>query len=216
MTGNDGQVTNDHQWREQAANQLPAELSWRLRVLDAYVVLELHDPADAVWMACDVLAAGIDTPSTIELAGESVKTLRSADARRLAQAMLAELGHPAASQEQAIWLAAGDIARRVTDGQTTPETGAHKLLGLMAEHGDPVFLDRLRYLLDAWEDLPPGLRDEDELRADMRNIATEIGTAALHRIDTERSQASRSKPVGSDEPTGRSTLTDRNGPSGSR
>lgn len=49
-------------------------------------------PGEAVWLACDLLVAGLDTPALAELAGEPPTSLTLADGEPLVRTMLAELG----------------------------------------------------------------------------------------------------------------------------
>ncbi|MFI9503359.1 hypothetical protein [Nocardia sp. NPDC052566] len=50
---------------------LPDEVRDRVSRLNADLLLDLLSPEEAVWLACDLLVAGIDTPALRELAGES-------------------------------------------------------------------------------------------------------------------------------------------------
>lgn len=66
----------------------------RLHAASASVIVDAGpDWAGVVGLACDLVAAGIDTPATLELAGQSPRIERP-EAEPLFRAMLAELGLP--------------------------------------------------------------------------------------------------------------------------
>lgn len=74
-----------------------------------------------MWLACDLLVAGVDTPAAIALACESPVQLRSWDADTLAEQLLAELGIPPLTDEQTAWVEYRDRALDVISGKLTPE-----------------------------------------------------------------------------------------------
>jgi hypothetical protein len=68
------------------------ELRNRLLRLDLDRVTYALDPAQAVFLACDLLVAGFDSPALCDLAGESPTRLEANDADWLIRRMLVELG----------------------------------------------------------------------------------------------------------------------------
>lgn len=73
---------------------LPVELQERLHAASVSVIVDAApDWADVVILACDVVAAGIETPATLELAGQSLRVERP-EAEAMFRAMLLELGLP--------------------------------------------------------------------------------------------------------------------------
>lgn len=73
-------------------DNLPDELRERVLRLNADLLVGLLRPDEAVWLACDLLVAGVETPTLLELAGESPIRLILADAVPLVRQTLAELG----------------------------------------------------------------------------------------------------------------------------
>lgn len=102
-----------------------AELHTRLLRLNAQLLL----PSQAVWLACDLLVAGVESPAVVELAAESPTQLLADDADRvladdadlLADRVLAELGIPRLSPEQAELVKCRDLALDVISGELAPE-----------------------------------------------------------------------------------------------
>jgi hypothetical protein len=74
------------------------------------------EPDRAVWLACDLLVAGLDTPALCELAGEPPTRLSRTRARRLARRFLEELGVELMTLEQADWFLGREVARRILGG----------------------------------------------------------------------------------------------------
>lgn len=90
-----------------------AELRTRLLRINAQLLL----PSQAVWLACDLLVAGVESPAAVELAAESPTQLLADDADRV----LAELGIPRLSPEQAELVKCRDLALDVISGELAPE-----------------------------------------------------------------------------------------------
>lgn len=111
-------------------DDLPDELRERVVLLDAELQPDRLHPGDAVWLACDLLIAGVETPALPELAGESPARLTLADGGPLIRQVLAGLGVERIDVVRAPWVVACDIARRMIAGGLPPEDGARSLWGL--------------------------------------------------------------------------------------
>ncbi|MCR3747090.1 hypothetical protein [Lentzea californiensis] len=61
-----------------------AELRNRLLRLNADLAGLSVSTEDAIWLACDLLVAVVDTPAVVELAGACPKSTYTADAAQLA------------------------------------------------------------------------------------------------------------------------------------
>lgn len=83
----------------------------------------LLPPDQAVWLACDLLVAGYETPAVIELAGESPTQLWTWEADPLTDRVLAELGIPRLTDQEQEWVEYRDLALDVVSGKLTPTTG---------------------------------------------------------------------------------------------
>lgn len=81
----------------------------------------LLPPDQAVWLACDLLVAGYETPAVIELAGESPTQLWTWEADPLVDRVLEELGIPRLSDEERDWVEYRDLALDVISGKLTPD-----------------------------------------------------------------------------------------------
>ncbi|MEU3649989.1 hypothetical protein AB0E59_41945 [Lentzea sp. NPDC034063] len=97
------------------------DLRDRLLHLNAQLAYGGVEADAAVWLACDLLLAGVESPAVVELAGESPTQLRSEEAAALFEQSLAELGLPKLSQEQADWIGYRDVALDVISGRLTPD-----------------------------------------------------------------------------------------------
>lgn len=109
---------------------LPDELRERVLRLNAALLTDLLRPDEAVWLACDLLVAGVETPTLTELAGEPPTRLRLPDAMPLVRQALTELGVAPIDASQAPWVVARDIARQMIAGNLRPEDGARSLWDL--------------------------------------------------------------------------------------
>jgi hypothetical protein len=162
---------------------LPVELRERLCRLNADVILDLLQPGEAVWLACDLLVAGFETPALIELAGESPTSLTRADGEPLVRQMLTELGIEPVNTTQANWLVARDIARQMIAGTLPAEVGARMLwwdLWWSCDNADEI--GRMLEPLEAWDETLPQQRDDQAIRAEMRQLAHDVVRAADARI----------------------------------
>ncbi|USX50076.1 hypothetical protein [Lentzea sp. HUAS12] len=72
-------------------------------------------------LACDLPVAGVESPAVAELAGEAPTQLRSEDATALFGRVVAELGLPRLTLEQADWIGYRGIALDVISGKITPD-----------------------------------------------------------------------------------------------
>ncbi|MET9226932.1 hypothetical protein [Lentzea sp. NPDC003310] len=90
----------------------------RLHVLGADGSL---DPERAVWTACDLLIAGVDSPALCELAGESPTRLEASAAAALVRQVLVELGHTPMTHDEANWFLGREAARRILAGAPRAE-----------------------------------------------------------------------------------------------
>ncbi|MDX3657790.1 hypothetical protein PV646_10800 [Streptomyces sp. ID05-26A] len=113
-----------------------AELRNRLLRLNVDLAATRMSPDDAIWLACDLLVAGVDTPAVIELAGASPGSTYVADAAHLVERLLAELGIEPMTAQQACWWFARDVARLMATGELDREGGETELSALGAEFGN--------------------------------------------------------------------------------
>ena len=100
---------------------LPAELSRRVTLLNAEYSLAKAKGSECVWLACDLLVAGVDGPAVAELAAASTD-MSFSDGEPLIVAMLDELGFPRLDGVTAVWTLARDIVQRLLAGE--PSAGA--------------------------------------------------------------------------------------------
>ncbi|MFJ8960160.1 hypothetical protein ACIRG5_12310 [Lentzea sp. NPDC102401] len=79
------------------------------------------DPERVVWLACDLLIAGLDSPTLRELAGESPARLEQRDADALVRQVLVELGVTLMTEEEADWYLGRETARKILAGAPRAE-----------------------------------------------------------------------------------------------
>jgi hypothetical protein len=163
-------------------NNVPDGLRERLRRLNADLLLDLLRPGEAVWLACDLLVAGVETSALVELAGESPTGLTLADAVPLVRRMLAELGIEPIDRSRAPWIVARDVARQMIAGDLPPEEGARSLWGLWwsCDNADEIGL--MLEPLEAWDETLPARRNDEAIRAEMRKLARGVVRAADARL----------------------------------
>lgn len=99
----------------------------RLAALNADLHWNGFDQADAVWLACDLLVAGVDTPAVAELAGEPFEG--TPGLREIVLRMFAELGI-APITEQESYEAIHRVATRMATGDLEAALGTRLLLRL--------------------------------------------------------------------------------------
>ncbi|MEV0677381.1 hypothetical protein AB0I60_12765 [Actinosynnema sp. NPDC050436] len=163
------------------AVDLPDELRARLGRLDSALLDQDMWPADAVWLACDLLAAGVDRPGIVALACAPPAALIYADAVPLVLDMLTELGYEPIDPAQPAWVVAGQLARRVISGSMLPEVGVARLYGMWEECGQPWEIGRLLFPLEAWYEVLPAQRDDEAVRAEMRELVQAVVVVAEAR-----------------------------------
>lgn len=161
---------------------LPDELRERVLRLNAELLTGLVRPGDAVWLACELLAAGVDSPTLAELAGESPTRLTSSDAVPLVRQTLAELGIVPIAASQAPWVVARDIARQMIAGELLPEHGARSLWGLWWRCDNAAEIGSMIEPLEIWDATLPADRDDDAIRAELRELARGVVLAATARL----------------------------------
>jgi len=71
------------------------------------------EPDRVVWVACDLLIGGLDTPALRELAGESPARLEQSDATELVRQVLVELDIVLMTEEEADWFLGREAALQI-------------------------------------------------------------------------------------------------------
>ncbi|MGW6443689.1 hypothetical protein [Lentzea sp. NPDC055074] len=127
-----------------------AELRKRLVRLNADLADNSTDPERAVWLACDLLVAGLASPALAELAGESPSQLVERDADVLVAQVLAELGITPMSEEEADWYLGRETALQVVAGTPRAEwnDGVWRITQRMNDEEDGVYRALARYNTD--------------------------------------------------------------------
>lgn len=119
----------------------------RLQRLNAdFAALEIS-PDVAVWLACDLLLAGVDTPAVCALAGESPTRLDRGLAADLARQVLLELGITPLSYEEADWFLGRDTAQRILAGAPRAEWEGQtwRITTRLCRENDDVFAALARF-----------------------------------------------------------------------
>ncbi|MGM1061436.1 hypothetical protein [Saccharothrix sp. Mg75] len=163
-------------------DDLPEELRERLLRLNADLIVDLLRPDEAIWLACDLLVAGVESPALLELAGEPPSRFTLADAVPLVRRTLAELGVEPVDTSRAPWVVARDVSRRMIAGGLLPEDGARSLWGLWWSCDNAREIGLMLQPLEAWDETLPQHRDEEAIRAEMRKLAEGIVRAANARL----------------------------------
>jgi hypothetical protein len=158
------------------------ELCERLLRMNADLLLELLDPGEAVWLACELIVAGVETPALLELAGKSPTRLTLAEAVPQVRQILAELGVEHIDRSQAPWVIARDVARQMIAGSLVPEHGARSLWGLRSSCDNAEEIGLMLQPLEAWDETLPTFRDDEAIRAEMRELAEGVVRAANARL----------------------------------
>ncbi|MEW9551212.1 hypothetical protein [Nonomuraea sp. NPDC050783] len=128
--------------------------------------------ADAGWMACDLIGAGIDTPSTLELAGYALSVGSLSEIEPLLRQVLADCGMPPVDIQQEPWDVAHDISLAMQDGTLPISAGADFLITeLSSLCGHPPEITELMILIDDGEALRSTPPTDDELRCQAGKIA---------------------------------------------
>jgi hypothetical protein len=79
------------------------------------------DPERVVWLACDLLVAGLDSPALRELAGESPARLEQSEANALVRQVLVELDIVPMTEEEADWFLGREAALQILRGAPRAE-----------------------------------------------------------------------------------------------
>jgi hypothetical protein len=151
----------------------------RLEELAACLVLgEGFSPEDAVRVAAELVAEGIDADALVQLACQPAdgKVLDGREVEVLFRTALAEVGLEPPSREAAGWLMARWIAASMIDGVISPAEGALRVGNLWRECGQAGELVAMLQLSDAWESsIGP---DEAAVQAEMLAFAPKVIAAA--------------------------------------
>ena len=161
---------------------LPEAVRQKVQRLNADLILGLLLPENSVWLACDLLVVGVETAAVVELAGEPPTELRLDDAVPLVRRVLAELGVEPVDTTRAAWVVARDVAGQMITGDLLPEAGAATLWGLWWDCDTAPEIGGMVEPLDAWQQTLPAVRDDDALRAEMRQLAPAVIRAADARL----------------------------------
>lgn len=126
------------------------ELRNRLLRLNLDLADSSIDPEQVVWLACDLLVAGLDSPALQELAGESPTRLAQRDADALVEQVLLELGVAPMSAEDADWHLGREAALQVVAGapRTEWDRAAWRITTRVNDEDDGVYWALARYNTD--------------------------------------------------------------------
>ncbi|MEV4288449.1 hypothetical protein AB0K40_23290 [Nonomuraea bangladeshensis] len=127
--------------------------------------------ADAGWLACDLIEAGLDTPTVWELAGYALSIGPMQEIEPLVRQVLAETGFPAIDLRREPWAVTQDVAHGIAEGTLPIGTGADFLLELGERWATPEEIWDLIVLIDDGESLRGTPPTDDELREQARKIA---------------------------------------------
>lgn len=136
-------------------SQLTPSERMRLGLVGARLVLDDEfDPAEAVTIASELVAQGIDSESVVELACQPAERshLDGHKVEGLVRAALAELGVELPSRQSAGWTMARWIGAAILDGTVPPSRGALRLWGLWGDCAQAPELAEMLQLHDAWEE----------------------------------------------------------------
>ncbi|MFC6022464.1 hypothetical protein ACFP2T_40700 [Plantactinospora solaniradicis] len=164
--------------------ELRSDLRRRAELAYAHLVVDDVEPAEAVMLACDLLAADVDGESTVRLAIASTRSLPPYAAERMLRDMLVELGIPEPDPGHAARLASASICAQIMDGTLRVERGGHRLLGTLAQLGEAhadagnEAVGRLLRLLDRLEYDLAGEADA-AFSADLRRLASDLAAERL-------------------------------------
>jgi hypothetical protein len=161
---------------------LPDELRERVQRINADLIQDALRPGDAVWLACDLLVAGIESPAVVELAGEPPTRLERSDAVLLVRRLLAEIGVEPVDPGQEPWVVARGIARQMIAGDLLPEVGASELWSLWWSCDNVAELGLMLQPLEDWEATPAMFRDDEAIRAWILELAPAVVRAADERL----------------------------------
>jgi hypothetical protein len=112
------------------------ELRKRLFRLNADLAGSRLSAEDAIWLACDLLVAEVDTPAVVELATASLKSTYPPEAAELFEQVLAELGIEPMTYQEASWWFARDIAGLMAAGELDRQDGENEMRAIGIELGN--------------------------------------------------------------------------------
>ncbi|MBE1484579.1 hypothetical protein [Plantactinospora soyae] len=156
-----------------------SDLHRRAELAYAQLVVDDVDPAEAVMLACDLLAADLDGEATVALAIASTRSLAPYAAERMLRDMLDEVGIPEPEPGRAAQVATACVCARIIDGTLSVAEGGHRLLGTLAQladadpDADSEAVGRLLRLLDRLEYDLGGVADP-AFREDLHRLASDI------------------------------------------
>ena len=144
-------------------------------------------PEDAVALATDLLADGVDTPSVVGLASlpSDIGDLSRSEVEPLARSMLTELGVPLPPADTAAWVVAESLARSIKDGSTAAGPGAAQLWHLWIEMDAGPLVQQVAEMLplaELWEESVGARRRQ--LEAEIRSQAERVIIAAEATLAT--------------------------------
>ncbi|MEU4515477.1 hypothetical protein AB0G05_38780 [Nonomuraea wenchangensis] len=161
---------------------LPAELRDRLADLRGDLLWGRlsGSVADAGWLTCELIEAGLDTPAVWELPGYALKEVEP-----LVRQVLAESGFPSIDPQREPWAVAQDVAQGIAEGTLPIGKGADFLIMELSDRWTtPNEIWELILLIDGWEALRGTPPTDDELREQARKIVD----AAPGRPDAKADQ----------------------------
>ncbi|MBN6054611.1 hypothetical protein JYK22_21900, partial [Nonomuraea sp. RK-328] len=134
---------------------------------------------EAGWLACELIGAGVDTPTTLDLAGYALSIGSLSEIEPLVRQVLSECGMPAIDTRQEPWAVVLDVAQAVHEGTLPISAGADLLIAdLMSKCDHPREITEFMVLVDDWEAVRATPPTDDELR----HQAGKIATAARMRL----------------------------------
>ncbi|MDX3657789.1 hypothetical protein PV646_10795 [Streptomyces sp. ID05-26A] len=131
-------------------DDLSTDLRNRLQRLNADLADNSIEPQQVVWLACELLVAGLDSPALQELAGESPTRLAKRDADVLVEQVLLELGITPMTEEEADWYLGRQVALQVVAGAPRAEwdRAAWRITLRVNDEEDGVYWALARYKTD--------------------------------------------------------------------
>ncbi|WP_091077851.1 hypothetical protein [Nonomuraea wenchangensis] len=127
--------------------------------------------ADAGWLACELIEAGLDTPAVWELAGYALSIGPMKEVEPLVRQVLAESGFPSIDLQREPWAVAQDVAQGIAEGTLPIGMGADFLIMELSDRWTtPNEIWELILLIDDWEALRGTPPTDDELREQARKI----------------------------------------------
>ena len=151
-----------------------------LEVPAARFVLGWFDSFELAAVAQALVVDGYESPSLLLLAGTYPQDLPW-EGHELLERSLRELGEPLPSRQEACLVFARDYARRLLDGELTPDGAAKAILALTYELSTPDALLDVGYLTYELEDHPDYRKEiEQDILDGARRLlaATESGEQA--------------------------------------